>query len=48
LAGRKEIRRADLAVRRGFNGVDPDAIDEEIAAIAPGYPVYVVETVEAA
>ncbi len=42
---RDYLRHWKWEVGAFFDGVGPDASDEEIAAIAPGYPVYVIETV---
>jgi deazaflavin-dependent oxidoreductase (nitroreductase family) len=40
---RAYLRRWKMEVGVFFDGVGPDASDDEIAAIAPGYPVFVVQ-----
>jgi deazaflavin-dependent oxidoreductase (nitroreductase family) len=45
---RDYLRHWKMEVGVFFDGVGPDASDEEIAAIAPGYPVFLVEAVETA
>jgi deazaflavin-dependent oxidoreductase (nitroreductase family) len=40
---RAYLRRWKMEVGVFFDGVGPDASDEELAAIAPGYPVFLVE-----
>jgi deazaflavin-dependent oxidoreductase (nitroreductase family) len=40
---RAYLRRWKAEVGVFFDGVGPDATDEELAAIAPGYPVFFVE-----
>ena len=45
---RDYLRHWKMEVGVCFDGVGPDASDEEIAAIAPGYPVFLVEEVDAA
>ena len=45
---RDYLRRWKVEVGVFFDGVGPDASDDEIAAIAPGYPVFLVEPVETA
>jgi deazaflavin-dependent oxidoreductase (nitroreductase family) len=40
---RDYLRRWKMEVGVFFDGVGPDASDDEIAAIAPGYPVFRVE-----
>jgi deazaflavin-dependent oxidoreductase (nitroreductase family) len=40
---RAYLRRWKAEVGVFFDGVGPDATDEELAAIAPGYPVFGVE-----
>ena len=42
---RAYLRHWKFEVGVFFDGVGPDASDAEIAAIAPGYPVFLVETV---
>ena len=41
---RSYLRRWKMEVGVFFDGVGPDSTDAEIAAIAPGYPVFLVET----
>jgi deazaflavin-dependent oxidoreductase (nitroreductase family) len=41
---RAYLRRWKAEVGVFFDGVGPDASDEAIAAIAPGYPVFEIET----
>jgi deazaflavin-dependent oxidoreductase (nitroreductase family) len=41
---RQYLRRWKAEVGVFFDGVGPDATDEEIAAIAPGYPVFAITT----
>ena len=41
---RSYLRRWRMEVGVFFDGVGPDASDAELAAIAPGYPVFRVET----
>jgi deazaflavin-dependent oxidoreductase (nitroreductase family) len=43
---RAYLRRWKAEVGVFFDGVGPDASDDELAAIAPGYPVFAVEPVE--
>ena len=45
---RAYLRKWKMEVGVFFDGVGPDASDDEIAAIAPGYPVFLVEEVDAA
>ena len=40
---REYLRRWKAEVGVFFDGVGPDASDEQLAAIAPGYPVFAVE-----
>lgn len=40
---RAYLRRWKAEVGVFFDGIGPDATDEELAAIAPGYPVFTVE-----
>jgi deazaflavin-dependent oxidoreductase (nitroreductase family) len=40
---REYLRRWKAEVGVFFDGVGPDATDEQLAAIAPGYPVFKVE-----
>jgi hypothetical protein len=42
---RAYLRRWKFEVGMFFEGVGPDASDEELAAIAPGYPVFVIDNV---
>ena len=41
---RDYLRHWKMEVGVFFDGVGPDATDEELAAIAPGYPVFLVES----
>jgi deazaflavin-dependent oxidoreductase (nitroreductase family) len=41
---RDYLRHWKLEVGVFFDGVGPDAADHELAAIAPGYPVFLVES----
>ena len=41
---RAYLRRWKVEVGVFFDGVGPDASDEQLAAIAPGYPVFLVES----
>ena len=41
---RDYLRHWKMEVGVFFDGVGPDAPDSELAAIAPGYPVFLVET----
>ena len=45
---RDYLRHWKMEVGVFFDGVGPDASDDEIAAIAPGYPVFLVEAVDGA
>jgi F420H(2)-dependent quinone reductase len=40
---RAYLRRWKFEVGMFFEGVGPDASDEELTAIAPGYPVFVID-----
>jgi len=40
---RAYLRRWKAEVGVFFDGVGPDATDEQLARIAPGYPVFTVE-----
>jgi hypothetical protein len=42
---RAYLRRWKFEVGMFFEGVGPDASDEELTAIAPGYPVFVIDNV---
>ena len=41
---RAYLRRWKFEVGMFFDGVDADASDEQLLAIAPGYPVFLIET----
>ena len=41
---RDYLRHWKMEVGVFFDGVGPDATDDELAAIAPGYPVFLVES----
>lgn len=41
---RAYLRRWKIEVGVFFDGVGPDSSDEQLAEIAPGYPVFLVET----